>query len=272
MKKLRFLLVLALLCQLSSVVSVSATPLSTLRYVAPGGACAGLTPCYASVQAAVDAAASGDEIRIATGAYTGVSTTNGVPQMAYIATSLTLRGGYKADFSDRDPQLYPTTLDAGGLGRVLYIQGSSPSSLIDVTLDGLELTGGNWGSSEYVAYNDASGLSNSWWQAPAGGGIHAKNANLSIFNSRLYANVTFNGLGSGLFQHYGALVLQNSTVSGNKGTGNPCCEPLLGDSGGGLFLLQVDASIRNTSILNNEAGYGDDVNHATFAYGGGIFL
>ena len=55
-------------------------PAITVRYVAPGGACGGATPCYATIQAAADAAAAGDEIRIAAGAYTGVSSRGSLKQ------------------------------------------------------------------------------------------------------------------------------------------------------------------------------------------------
>jgi len=66
---------------------------SNLRYVAPGGNCGGATPCYASLQAAVNAAASGNEIRVAAGTYNGVNTQGGLSQMVYITKSLTIKGG-----------------------------------------------------------------------------------------------------------------------------------------------------------------------------------
>ena len=67
----------------------------SVYYVALDGACGGNTPCYTTVQAAVDAVDDpGDEIRVATGVYTGVQTRAGFDQIAYISKSLTLRGGY----------------------------------------------------------------------------------------------------------------------------------------------------------------------------------
>ena len=60
MVKLRNVLALVIIFQLTVFSTGSALPLTTVRYVAPGGACAGLLPCYATVQAAIDAAASGD--------------------------------------------------------------------------------------------------------------------------------------------------------------------------------------------------------------------
>ena len=49
-------------------------------YVAPGGDCGtGISPCYASVQAAVDATDDpGDVIKVAAGTYTGVSARAGL--------------------------------------------------------------------------------------------------------------------------------------------------------------------------------------------------
>ena len=181
--------------------------------------------------------------------------------MVYITKSLTLRGGYNPpDWTVSNPSAYTTTLDAQGNGRVLYIDGSAITGSITVTLDGLQLTGGYWSSTEYVGN----------WAAPPGGGVRVQSANVIILNSRLYANHTFNGLGSGLFQQYGSFIMQNSTVQENSGTGGNY-SPLYGEYGGGLFLLQTTASISNSFILSNSAGYGN-VNLSESPYGGGIYL
>jgi len=66
---------------------------SGIFYVAPEGDCGGQTPCFANPQQAVDAALSGDEIRVAAGIYTGVNNIGGKSQHLYINKDLLLRGG-----------------------------------------------------------------------------------------------------------------------------------------------------------------------------------
>jgi pectin methylesterase-like acyl-CoA thioesterase len=44
----------------------------TILHVAPGGDCGGASPCYATIQAAVDAASNGDTIKVAQGTYTSI--------------------------------------------------------------------------------------------------------------------------------------------------------------------------------------------------------
>ena len=59
-------------------------PHATTYYVSLDGACGGQTPCYTTVQAAVDALDDpGDEIWVATGVYTGVNGYGGLSQMVY---------------------------------------------------------------------------------------------------------------------------------------------------------------------------------------------
>ncbi len=76
---------LLLLLALTASVAGSWRPAATVRYVAPGGVCGAAIPCYATVQAAVDAAATGDEIRVAAGLYTGVSTRAGETHSVYLS-------------------------------------------------------------------------------------------------------------------------------------------------------------------------------------------
>ena len=72
------------------------------RYVEPTASCGGNTPCYATIQEAVNAAGSGAIIKIAEGAYA---------EDAYLnsAKILTLQGGWNAAFT---AQISNTTIDS----------------------------------------------------------------------------------------------------------------------------------------------------------------
>jgi hypothetical protein len=261
--KERLLLLVTIFCGLSLALGfiwISAIQASPLVPQAELHVCPTGCP-YSSIQAAVDAANPDDVIKIGAGTYMSVTTVHGIQQMAFITKSLTIRGGYNPpDWNISNPSLYTTTLDAQGHGRVMYIDGSANADLITVTLDGLQLTDGYWSITEYIGN----------WAAPTGGGVRVQKANMTILNSRLYANHTFNGLGSGLFQQYGSLSMQNSVVQENSGTGG-IYSPLFGEYGGGLFLLQATVTIQGSFILNNSAGYGS-VNYDASPYGGGIYL
>jgi len=102
---------------LSGRARASATELAPLtRYVAPGGQCDYAAPCYASPQAAVDAANPGDTIKIASGTYTGVVARNDSTQMVIITKNVTVRGGYRIyDWESLPaPSTEPSVLDAQG--------------------------------------------------------------------------------------------------------------------------------------------------------------
>jgi hypothetical protein len=104
---------------------------------APG--CGGeANPCQ-TVQYAVGQALPGEEIHVAGGTYSGVNQYGGHPQVVYLDKDLTIRGGYSpSDWSTPDPVANPTTLDAQGQGRVLYLTAG-----ISVTIEGLRIVGGN---------------------------------------------------------------------------------------------------------------------------------
>jgi hypothetical protein len=232
--------------------------------VAPGGSgcsvavCGG--SCYASVQDAVDAATGvGDEIRVATGVYTGVQSRNSVTQVVYIAKSVTVRGGYSSDLTVWDPDSYPSVLDAQGQGRVIYITGASSP-----TLEGLTLTGGN-------ATRQTAGCTGESYAIGCGGGISVYNAQPTIVGNVITNNVAadfaeafpgdYLGYGGGIYM----LHADGAVISGNLVLSNTASLVDAG-SGGGLRLTHSDALIDSNQILNNRT----TTEEGLTTWGGGI--
>ena len=196
---------------------------------------------YNSVQSAVDKAGDGDVIKVAAGTYTGINNKGGHAQVVYIDKSVTIRGGYTTtNWTISDPAANPTTLDAQGGGRVLYITGN-----ISPTIEGLRITGG-----------DATvlGIDNV-------GGLLIDDSAATVINNIIISNI---GTGVGLFQGdnvslKGNTISQNDgdgiylngdnvTVSGNTITHNS------GDFAGGLY---VDFGSNNVKIVGNTVSYND---------------
>ncbi len=241
----------------------------SLRYVATtgrnaipvGGGLFVLNDCKTStdpcrtVQHAVNQAAANDEIRVATGVYTGVQASSGMTQVVYIAKSVTIRGGYTTtNWGTSFPLTQPTTLDAQGLGRVVVITGS-----VAPTLDGLVIAHGNAaGQTDECPsiHGTASGC---------GGGIFVYAASPLIVNSTITDNVA-SAAGSGT-GYGGGLYLKNAhgaVISGNVIISNTARLTGFGD-GGGLHLNSSSAQVRANQFLNNYATL-----QATNCWGGGI--
>jgi len=196
------------------------------HYVAPD--CTGVpAPCHTTIQEAVDAAAPGDEILVAAGVYTDIHQRGTITQVVYISKTVTIRGGYNADFSAWDPDTYSTTLDAQGQGRVLYITGD-----ISPTIEGLRITGG-----------DATGLGGSPG-GNAGGGVYIITATATIRDNLIISNTT-DIRGGGLYIASSAATLVSNTVMANAAGEF--------DYGGGLCLVGSDATLNNNTFISNTA-------------------
>jgi fibronectin-binding autotransporter adhesin len=253
------------------------------------GSYVGCTQVFTNVQAAVDAASGGETIKVATGVYTDISAREGITQVVYLSKTVTIQGGYTTtNWTMPFPITQPTTLDAQGQGRVVYIAGN-----ISPTIEGLRITNGN-----------ARGLPGGYPVGWGGGGVYLEHGNARFSANTIVSNTA--GMGGGVYLYYGTATLNNNavlsntadccgggllswysiiTVSGNiirdntsgsaeEGggvavvhgeatlTGNVISDNTSEDSCGGVYLGSDDATINGNIILSNAAEY----------YGGGICL
>ena len=227
MKKTCIFLIISVMLVMSILSAPAGTPAqaqtfqdgaaTTVRYVSPNGICYGLSPCYASLQAAVDAANSDDTLKLVTGRYTGVSTREGHTQLVYIDKNLTIEGGYLPDWTLAYSSVDPSILDAEGQGRVLFVSGN-----VTVTLKGLNITGG-------AGYE--------------GGGVYSQGANLTLLRCQVYANQA-ETQGGGLYLADSATGFEivNTLIYNNTA-----------GSGGGLVTVGANGSMTNPVIAENQA-------------------
>ncbi|MBN1220731.1 MAG: right-handed parallel beta-helix repeat-containing protein [Anaerolineae bacterium] len=229
--------------------------------VTPTGNCSGYGPCWSAfgychttIQAAVDAADPGDDIRVRQGTYTGVHLQGGARQVIYISKTVTIRGGYDNGFQQSFPLTQPTVVDAQGNGRGIYIDGSSGN--ITPTIEGLWVTGGN--------------ASNALINNGRGGGIYSDDATPIIAGNIISNNVAYTGTGPSLYGGGGIYVAYPSgvtVISGNQVISNVANTSYFG-WGGGIFMRNAPAvQVINNVVLSNTAAITGGE-----GYGGGIAL
>ena len=191
----RVLPTLIIVCVLGSLLFTSATGISPtladpgILHVAPGANCGGASPCYGDIQSAINDASDQDEIRVAQGTYSQLSTGGGVTAVAWIINKkISLLGGYTiSDWNTANPETNLTVIDPQDNGIGIYIRYLLDQSLGNVTINGFTITDGN--ATESTAGTDS------------GGGVYInKTAHLvvTIQNCEIYSNAAEDGSGGGI--------------------------------------------------------------------------
>jgi Ca2+-binding RTX toxin-like protein len=134
-------------------------------------------------------------------------------------------------------------IEGGNRGFRIFNIDNGTTSRIDVSINGLTITGGN--------------------PTRDGGGIYSRVANLTVSDSIISGN-TVNGNttddvdGGGIYSKLGSLKVINSTISGNAIAGYT-------PDGGGIYSIDEDLTIINSTISGNT------VNGLRLDSGGGIY-
>jgi hypothetical protein len=178
--------------------------------------------CYASVQAAVDDASPGGEVRIAAGTYTDAA-----GSVAIITKALTVRGGYGQACGDDDlnPDAHRSALDAEWGGSVISITNAGQVGLHHLTLtrgDGTgNMTGGGGGGMRIQGLRPVT-IANNLVVRNCGGGMGGGGMYLlespndptgALVVNNTIADNTGNGIGT-----WGQVIL---TMTNNVLHGNP---------------------------------------------------
>ena len=209
-----------------------------------GGATVFSSTDASAVQDAVTAASPGNTIQAA-GYCAGVHEVVHEMQTVHIPQELTLRGGYTTtNWSTSFPVTQPTTLDAQGLGRVIYA--TDPFTMTDVTVQNGSISGiggcpsgcgGGIFAASALNLDGVSILSNT--ATSDGGGVYAFSvAQLSDVFFLNNACTSVDCHGGGLFV-YGTLTLNGSRFLGNVAAG----------SGGGAYV--TSGIVGHSGLTNN---------------------
>jgi hypothetical protein len=226
----------------------------TIHYVTTDGNCGSASPCYSSIQAAVLAANNYDQIRVAQGTYSQISTGDGITGVVLIVNKVvSISGGYTiSDWNTSNPSTNLTVIDPQNNGVGIYIT-HHEQGIAYITIDGFTITNGN--ATDAGAGTDSGGgifidqtahkrvtitncdifgnTAEDKGGVRSGGGIWgARTDNFHLLNSNIHDNI-----GSGVVITYSANpVIQDSVIEDNQGVG----------------ILLVSASGTSTDISRNQ--------------------
>ena len=222
--------------------------------------------CYTTIQAAVNAAISGDTINIHAGTYYEHVTVNKALSFIGAGTDQTL-------------------VDGSSSGRVFEVTDSSSVSFSDLTVQHGNTTGAGGGISSPVSGGSALNLTNvnvlSNTSGQRGGGVASWHGTVTISGGRFENNLggsSGDRYGGGLYAQYTLIVsgtqfINNTIVSGEGGgaygngpttvTNAQFISNTAGTVGGGLYLWRGAARITDGLFQNNRGVAGG---------GGGVYM
>lgn len=220
------------------------------------------TECnYSTLQAAVDAAQPGDEIRVSAHVYSDLHLREGITQVLYLSKTLVLRGGFvPPNWTTSQPSAY-TILDPQGGGRAIVIVGQIAPSLTGFQLESGDASGlggyvPSWGGPSHdvggalyvvsatATLSDIRLVGNS---AQYGGGGFFYGAHVQLLGSRVLTNVA--AAGAGLYAvDCPNLYLADNLLSANAATGTGSSE-----GGGGALFSGCEGLLEFNSVVANHA-------------------
>lgn len=263
---------------------VSTTWAQTVRHVPAN---------YPTIQAAIDAAKSGDTVLVQPGKFTGDLDFKGKNIRvtgAKGAQATTIQGSGKASVvriasGEGSSAILEgftitggTALDGGGI----YCRGSSPTirdnriEFNKAEADGGTCRGGGIfcsGGAPFIGgniihYNQATGIKSLRSTTGKGGGIYLKNATAVVVNNVLAVNAASSGgvsyppgsFGGGLYMTGGTVTMTNDTIMENTAMSNSIFQSF----GGGVYAAGGSLTITNSIVRRNYGtGYQDQMVGAT---------
>lgn len=210
--------------------------------VRPGGG----DGCEATIQGAVASAAPGDTIQVAAGVYT---------ENVIISKSVTVEGGWNADFSVRDLDAFSTTIrPANAMQSVVTIEDADPTFAGFVVTGGRGDLGGSHGGGLRVVDSSGGIYSNTIRDNRAyllGGGVWIQRGSPVLAGNRIEENVSLGlgqfAYGGGVAVEDGRATLRDNVIAGNVVSGTTVV-------GGGVAIYgEAPVMLRGNEVLANGA-------------------
>jgi len=215
----------ARLCQILGTVLLVLLPVTgsqaTIRYVAlDGGGTSGMSwaGAFKTIDAAIQVAVAGDEIRVKQGIY-------GTGSTLYVNKAVKIYGGYSGVGDARDWQSLQTTLD--GANAATHCVDVSANAIID----GFTITRGRASGSQ---------------PSDRGGGMYIHECGATISNCTFRGNYSDYFGGALALDNAGGTVISNCVFNENRSS----------EMGGAMFTYASDATIENCQFEDNRTGIG----------------